>query len=108
MQGCRFLKRLKLGQQVRDDGPQTHLSKAGTPTMGGIIIVIAFVVTTMIFRTGDYKMILFALGVTLGFCLIGLLDDMIIVVRKRSMGSVRTRNNRAGRHSAYCGVIRIF
>lgn len=84
--GVPLLKRLKLGQQVRDDGPQTHLSKAGTPTMGGIIIVVAFVVTTIIFRTGDYRMILFALGVTLGFCLIGFLDDLIIVVRKRSLG----------------------
>lgn len=84
--GVPFLKRLKFGQQVRDDGPQTHLSKAGTPTMGGIIIVVALVITTFLFRTGSYQYVLFSLGVTLGFGLIGLLDDMIIVVKKRSLG----------------------
>jgi len=84
--GVPLLKRLKLGQQVRDDGPQTHLSKAGTPTMGGIIIVLALVITTFIFRTGSYRYILFSLGVTVGFSLIGLLDDLIIVVKKRSLG----------------------
>jgi phospho-N-acetylmuramoyl-pentapeptide-transferase len=84
--GVPFLKRLKLGQQVRDDGPQTHLSKAGTPTMGGIIIVVALVITTFLFRTGNYRFVLFSLGVTAGFGLIGLMDDLIIVIRKRSLG----------------------
>ena len=84
--GVPLLKRLKLGQQVRDDGPKTHLSKAGTPTMGGIIIVIALVAATLLFARGSYEYVWFALGVTLGFGLIGLLDDMIIVVKKRSLG----------------------
>ena len=81
-----LLKRLKLGQQVRDDGPKTHLSKAGTPTMGGIIMLVAVIITTLMFARGNYQYVWFALGVTLGFGLIGLMDDMIIVVKKRSLG----------------------
>ncbi len=84
--GLPLLKRLKFGQQVRDDGPKTHLSKAGTPTMGGLIILLSLVVTTIIFGTGSFQFVWLALGVTIGFCLIGFMDDLIIVVRKRSMG----------------------
>lgn len=84
--GVPLLKRLKFGQQIRDDGPKTHLSKAGTPTMGGLVFVIALVATTLIFSSGSLQFVWFALAVTIGFCLIGLMDDLIIVVRKRSMG----------------------
>ena len=84
--GVPFLKRLKFGQQVRDDGPKTHLSKAGTPTMGGIVMIIAVVITTLIFAKGNYQYVWFALGIMLGFGLIGLMDDLIIVVKKRSLG----------------------
>jgi phospho-N-acetylmuramoyl-pentapeptide-transferase len=81
-----MLKRLKFGQQVRDDGPQTHLSKAGTPTMGGLIMLIALIITTFIFARGSYQYVVFLLAVTVGFALIGFVDDLIIVVRKRSLG----------------------
>lgn len=84
--GVPLLKRLKFGQQVRDDGPKTHLSKAGTPTMGGLIILLAVVVTTIIFGTGSFQFVWLALGVTIGFCLIGFMDDLIIVLKKRSLG----------------------
>ena len=84
--GVPLLKRLKLGQQVRDDGPKTHLSKAGTPTMGGIIIAIALVAAMLMFARGSFDFVWFSLGVTLGFGLIGLMDDMIIVVKRRSLG----------------------
>lgn len=85
--GVPLLKRLKMGQQVRDDGPKTHLSKAGTPTMGGIIILIAMAVTTLVFSNkSNFEFTLVALGVTFGFGLIGLLDDLIIVVKRRSLG----------------------
>lgn len=84
--GVPILKRLKFGQQVRDDGPETHLSKSGTPTMGGIIILIALTATTLIFAKGSYEYAWVSLGVTIGFGLIGLMDDMIIVVKKRSLG----------------------
>ncbi len=80
-----FLKKLKAGQTVRDDGPQTHLKKSGTPTMGGILILISIVATSMIYMK-DYPKIMPILFSTLGFGLIGFLDDYIKVVLKRSMG----------------------
>jgi phospho-N-acetylmuramoyl-pentapeptide-transferase len=84
--GVPLLKRLKMGQQVRDDGPKTHLSKAGTPTMGGIIIILAVIIVTLVFSQGDLTYIWMSLGITLGFGLLGLVDDLIIVVKKRSLG----------------------
>lgn len=80
-----FLRKLKVGQTVRDEGPQSHLKKNGTPTMGGILILIGVVVTS-IFYVKDYPKIIPILFVTLGFGLIGFLDDYIKVVLKRSMG----------------------
>ena len=80
-----FLRRLKVGQTVRDDGPQTHLKKSGTPTMGGILILISIVLTSVFF-VKDYPKIMPVLFATLGFGLIGFLDDYIKVVLKRSMG----------------------
>ena len=81
-----LLRRLKMGQQVRDDGPQTHLKKAGTPTMGGVIFAVATAAATLIFARGRFEQVWLALGATLGFGLIGFLDDIIIVVKKRSLG----------------------
>ena len=81
-----LLKRLKMGQQIRDDGPKTHLSKAGTPTMGGVIIMLALLVGVFVFARGSLDYIWIAVGLTLLFGIIGLVDDMIIVVRKRSLG----------------------
>ena len=80
-----FLKKWKAGQTVRDDGPKTHLKKSGTPTMGGIIILLS-VVSTSILYVRDYPKILPVLFLTLGFGIIGFLDDYIKVVLKRSMG----------------------
>ena len=80
-----FLRRLKVGQTVREEGPQSHLKKSGTPTMGGIIILVSVVVTSM-FYVKDYPKIIPILFLTLGFGLIGFLDDYIKVVLKRSMG----------------------
>ena len=80
-----FLRRLKVGQTVRDEGPQSHIKKNGTPTMGGILILIAVVLTSLIY-VKDYPKIIPILFLTLGFGLIGFLDDYIKVVLKRSMG----------------------
>ena len=80
-----FLRRLKVGQTVRDEGPKSHLKKSGTPTMGGIIILVSVVVTSMLY-VKDYPKIIPILFLTLGFGLIGFLDDYIKVVLKRSMG----------------------
>lgn len=80
-----FLKRMKFGQFVRDDGPESHLKKSGTPTMGGIIILLSISITCL-FYIKDNQEILPVLFATLGFGLIGFLDDYIKVVMKRSMG----------------------
>lgn len=80
-----FLKRLKAGQTVRDEGPKSHLKKNGTPTMGGILILSAMIVTSL-FYMEDYPEIKPILLMTLGFGLIGFLDDYIKVILKRSMG----------------------
>ena len=80
-----FLKSLKAGQTVRDEGPKSHLKKNGTPTMGGILILSAMIVTSL-FYMEDYPEIKPILLMTLGFGLIGFLDDYIKVILKRSMG----------------------
>lgn len=80
-----FLRRLKVGQTVREEGPQSHLKKSGTPTMGGIMILTAIVITSL-FYVKDYPVIVPVLFLTLGFGLVGFLDDYIKVVLKRSMG----------------------
>ena len=80
-----FLKKLKFGQFVRDDGPQSHLKKSGTPTMGGIIILLSIALTSVLY-IGKYKDIIPVLFVTIGFGLVGFLDDYIKVVMKRSLG----------------------
>lgn len=80
-----FLRKLKVGQTIRDEGPQSHLKKNGTPTMGGILILLSVVVTSLLF-VKDYPKIIPILFLTLGFGLVGFLDDYIKVVLKRSMG----------------------
>ena len=80
-----FLRWLKCGQTVRDDGPKTHLKKSGTPTMGGLLILSSVAVTTLIF-VEDYPKAAPVLFLTVGFGMIGLLDDYIKVVCRRSMG----------------------
>ena len=80
-----FLKKLKFGQFVREDGPESHLKKSGTPTMGGLIILFSIVITSL-FYIKDYPQIIPVLFATLGFGFVGFLDDYIKVVMKRSMG----------------------
>jgi phospho-N-acetylmuramoyl-pentapeptide-transferase len=80
-----FLHRLKFGQQVRQDGPQAHLKKQGTPTMGGLVILASIVITSL-FYIPDYPKIIPVLFVTVGFGIIGFLDDYIKIVMKRSEG----------------------
>ena len=80
-----ILRRLKAGQTVRDDGPQTHLKKNGTPTMGGIIFLLGVVVTCL-FYVKDYPKIIPVLFMTVGFGIVGFWDDYIKVVLKRSEG----------------------
>lgn len=80
-----MLHRLKFGQNVREDGPNSHLKKAGTPTMGGVIILASMIITSLFFMKGNREVQLILL-VTVGFGIIGFLDDYIKVVKKRSLG----------------------
>lgn len=80
-----FLHKLKFGQEVRKDGPQAHLKKQGTPTMGGIAILLSIIVTSL-FYIKDYPKIIPILFVTVGFGAVGFLDDYIKIVMKRSEG----------------------
>ena len=78
-----FLRKLKMGQTERVEGVQSHLKKAGTPTMGGVIIL-ASVIITSLFYVKDNPKIIPVLFLTVGFGLIGFLDDYLKVVMKRS------------------------
>ena len=80
-----FLRSLKLSQTERKEGVQSHLKNAGTPTMGGIIFLIAITVTSLIYLR-EYPKVLPVLFLTLGFGLIGFLDDYLKVVLRRSDG----------------------
>ncbi|MBR1899920.1 MAG: phospho-N-acetylmuramoyl-pentapeptide-transferase [Lachnospiraceae bacterium] len=80
-----FLIRLKVGQTERKEGVQSHLKKAGTPTMGGIAILVSVLVTSLIFAR-RYPRILPVLFLTLGFGIIGFVDDYLKVVLRRSDG----------------------
>jgi len=80
-----LLHKLKFGQYVRDDGPQTHLKKAGTPTMGGIVMIAAFAIVSAIYCLREPVMLPVML-LTIGFGFIGFLDDFIKITKKRSLG----------------------
>ena len=79
------LRRLKVQQTERGEGPQSHLGKSGTPNMGGLMIIAAFTVTGLIFAVKDAR-ILPVVFMTLGFGLVGFVDDFIKVTKKRSEG----------------------
>lgn len=80
-----MLRRLKIGQSIREDGPQTHFKKSGTPTMGGIIIFIALVMTVVTSGTLNKDMYVLIIA-TFSFGLIGFIDDYIKVVKRRNLG----------------------
>jgi phospho-N-acetylmuramoyl-pentapeptide-transferase len=84
-----FLRRLKFGQSIREEGPKSHQAKTGTPTMGGVMILFSIIITTLV-MTGKFseptvKTYLLIL-VTFGFGLLGFLDDFIKVALKRNLG----------------------
>jgi phospho-N-acetylmuramoyl-pentapeptide-transferase len=84
-----FLRRLKFGQSIREEGPKSHQKKTGTPTMGGIMILFSIAITTLVmsgkFSETTVKTLLLLL-VTFGFGFLGFLDDFIKVVLKRNLG----------------------
>ena len=79
------LRRLKMDQTEREDGVKSHLKKAGTPTMGGVMILFAIAVTSLIY-VREYPKVIPVLFVTIGFGLVGFLDDYLKVVLRRSAG----------------------
>lgn len=80
-----LLRRLKIGQTIRSEGPETHLKKNGTPTMGGVLILGGLIVGSLI-DTEHYRQVLPILFLSVGFGIVGFIDDFIKVVLKRSMG----------------------
>jgi phospho-N-acetylmuramoyl-pentapeptide-transferase len=82
----RKLTALKIGQSVRSDGPQTHLVKAGTPTMGGALILVSVTVTTLLWADLRNAYVWLALATLIGFGVIGWVDDWRKVVEKNSRG----------------------
>lgn len=82
--GIRLLKRLKFGQQVRDDGPKSHLVKQNTPTMGGVMMLLAIGLGALLFQLQNIAFI--AVLTAAAYCLVGFLDDIIKIVKKRSLG----------------------
>lgn len=80
-----MLRKLNIGQSIREDGPLSHLSKSGTPTMGGLIFLVGFLFSAIAIGglSSDMAVILFS---TFGFGMVGFLDDYIKVVKKRNLG----------------------
>ena len=84
----RFLQSQQIGQIVRDDGPESHFSKAGTPTMGGVLILAAIVLSTLLWAKLDNLYVWVVLFTTVSFGAIGFMDDYLKVVRKHPDGLI--------------------
>ncbi len=82
----RKLAEMKFGQQVRSDGPQSHLSKSGTPTMGGALILLAIAAATLLWADLSNQYVWIALLVTLGFGVVGWMDDWLKIAKKNTAG----------------------
>ena len=82
----RKLNQLQIGQSIRDDGPQTHLAKSGTPTMGGVLILFSIMFSTLLWSDLSNRFVLAVLFTTFSFDLIGWIDDYRKVVEKNSKG----------------------
>ncbi len=82
----RTLQKIQLGQVVRDDGPQSHFSKRGTPTMGGSLILFTLIIPTVLWSDMSNKFVLLATAVTAGYGVIGFIDDALKVRKKHSGG----------------------
>jgi phospho-N-acetylmuramoyl-pentapeptide-transferase len=88
----KLLTRKKASQQIRDDGPQTHQSKSGTPTMGGVIIIGVTMISTLLFARINNPYIITAMMGTFGFAIIGFIDDYFKLTKKNTAGlSSKTR-----------------
>ena len=82
----RKLSQYQIGQSIRDDGPESHLSKAGTPTMGGALILVAIAISTLLWSDLTNRYVWIVLFVTMGCGVIGWIDDYKKIVKKNSVG----------------------
>jgi phospho-N-acetylmuramoyl-pentapeptide-transferase len=82
----RMLKRLQVAQSIRQEGPKTHLAKAGTPTMGGLLILFSVIVATLLWMDLSNRFVWIALGTLAGVGVVGFADDWVKVTRRRSLG----------------------
>ena len=81
----KYLKKHNIGQKIRQEGPDLHQHKMGTPTMGGVIVILTLIIIVLLFVPYN-KYVLWSLIITVGFGLIGLIDDLIKYLKKRSLG----------------------
>lgn len=84
----RRLQKMQIGQTVRDDGPESHFSKSGTPTMGGILILASIVVSTLLWADLSNKYVWVVMAVVVGYGIVGFVDDYRKVIRKDSKGLI--------------------
>jgi phospho-N-acetylmuramoyl-pentapeptide-transferase len=97
------LRMLKVGQVVRTEGPQTHLGKSGTPTMGGVLIILSTAIPVLLWARADNPYTVIALAVLLWLGAVGFMDDYLKIVRKKTGGSSGPLQDRgAGGGRARC------
>src|SRR5499426_2894815 len=80
------LREFQIGQHIREEGPQSHQKKAGTPTMGGLLIVVSIIVPTLLWTNLRNRFIWLLLLTTIAYAAVGFADDYIKIVKKRSLG----------------------
>src|SRR6476659_9305847 len=85
------LRQFQIGQYIREEGPQSHQKKAGTPTMGGILIIISIVLPTLLWADLRFSYVWVAIAALLGFGWIGFLDDYAKITRRRNLGLTARR-----------------
>src|ERR687883_1794396 len=81
-----YLRRLNVGQEIREEGPQAHQTKRGTPTMGGVLIIGSVLISTLLWARLSSLYVWVVLVATAGFATIGFLDDYLKVAKKQSLG----------------------
>src|SRR2546427_9041480 len=80
------LREFQIGQHIREEGPQSHKAKAGTPTMGGVLIVVSIVIPTLLWTDLRNPFMWLAIDATLAFASVGFADDYLKIVNRRNLG----------------------
>src|SRR5215468_6969959 len=79
------LREFQIGQQIREEGPKSHQKKAGTPTMGGLLIVVSIILPTLLWANLKNRFVWLVILATIGFGVVGFADDYIKIVRERAL-----------------------